>query len=120
MPFEIEQIAEVVGGADGRSDSPVRGVEPDEVGVVGIRVVRSEVSGDIGGRWPDEHRVEAFAVVVVLFEPDIVPQSEAAAERLLRSRRRLGGMMQGIESGPVGIGNRPQRTRCPTRIPAYS
>src|SRR5439155_13193709 len=44
----------------------------------------------------------------VLFEPDIVRQSEAAAERLLLSRRRLGGMMQGIESGPVGIGNRPR------------
>src|SRR5438876_10591395 len=73
MPFEIEQIAEVVGGADGRSDSPVRGVEPDEVGVVGIRVVRSEVSGDIGGRWPDEHRVEALAVVVVPLLPHDVP-----------------------------------------------
>ena len=93
MPFEIEQVAEVVGRADGRSDSAVHGVEPDEVGVVWIRVVRSEVSGDIGGRRPDEHRVEAFAVVVVLFEPDIPRQPQLVAQGLLLGRGGFGRMM---------------------------
>src|SRR2546426_6698746 len=105
MPFEIEQIAEVVRRAEGRSSGAVGGVKPDEIGVVWIRVVGSEVSGDIGARQPHEHRVEAFAVVVVLLEPDVLRQSQAAAQRLLLRGGGLGGMIEGTGSRRVGIGN---------------
>src|SRR2546430_17741971 len=97
MPLQRAEVAEVVGRADGGAGRAVRGIEPDEVRIVGVGVIGGEVVGQIFRRGPDHHRVERFAVVVVFLQAWVGWVSVVPAELLLLLLRMFGSMVQSVD-----------------------
>ena len=114
VALQVEQIPVVVRGAGGGTRRPVRRIEPDEVRVVGVDVIRGEVAGDVRGGGTDDHRVERLAVVVVLLEPHVRGEAQTLPQCLLLGGSGLGGVVQGVERRPIGVGDRP---RCAPDLP---
>ncbi len=68
-------------------------------------MIRSEVPRLIGPGGTHQHGVERLVVVVVLPDPDQRPQTQPFPRGAFFFDRRLRGVMQRVEGGPVGVGN---------------
>ena len=87
MALQLPQIAQVMRCA---GNPGVRGVEADEVRIVGVGVVRREVAPEIRRRGAHQHGVERLAIVVVFLEARVGREPVQAPQSLLLLERRLG------------------------------
>ena len=109
MRNELAKVAEVVTRSLGRPGPPVARIDVEKIGIVGIRVIGGEYSGCKRRCRFHPHGVESNRIVVVLLGLLRWPLFAGAEERQFLLLRRLGGMRERVERGPVGVGDGPLR-----------